>query len=166
VITIKLKAVHANAVIPQRKTSLSSGADIFSVESFTIPAKGWVLADTGLVVADMPALAGYLDKPLLRLPHERIEIGLELQVRARSGEAAKRGIFVLNEPGTVDADYRGPIKVILANFSDEDAVFPAGLRIAQLVCGLVLYVNYELVSAVEVTETERGAGGFGSTGVS
>jgi len=164
VITIKLKAVHANAVIPQRKTRLSSGADIFSVESFTIPAKGWVLADTGLVVADMPALAGYLDKTLFKLPHEHIEIGLELQVRARSGEAAKRGIFVLNEPGTVDADYRGPIKVILANFSNEDVVFPAGARIAQMVCGLVLYADYEIVD--EVTETERGAGGFGSTGVS
>ena len=163
-ITIKLKAVHANAVIPQRKTRLSSGADIFSVESFTIPAKGWVLADTGLVVADMPALAGYLDKTLFKLPHEHIEIGLELQVRARSGEAAKRGIFVLNEPGTVDADYRGPIKVILANFSNEDVVFPAGARIAQMVCGLVLYADYEIVD--EVTETERGAGGFGSTGVS
>ena len=137
-ITIKLKAVHANAVIPQRKTRLSSGADIFSVESFTIPAKGWVLADTGLVVADMPALAGYLDKTLFKLPHEHIEIGLELQVRARSGEAAKRGIFVLNEPGTVDADYRGQIKVILANFSNEDVVIPAGARIAQMVFGLEL----------------------------
>jgi dUTP pyrophosphatase len=157
-VTIKLKAVHAKAVAPQRKTKLSSGADLYSIEPFAVPAKGWVLADTGLVVADMPAYPGFLKG----LPD--VAVGLELQVRARSGEAAKRGVFVLNEPGTIDADYRGPVKVILANFGNEDAVFPAGSRIAQLVCGLVLYVDY--VIADDVTETERGAGGFGSTGVS
>ena len=163
-ITIKLKAVHANAVIPQRKTRLSSGADLYSIEPFAVPAKGWVLADTGLVVADMPNMAGWLHEGPGHTSSCSMEVGLELQVRARSGEAAKRGVFVLNQPGTIDADYRGPIKVILANFSNEDVVFPAGARIAQMVCGLVLYADYEIVD--EVTETERGAGGFGSTGVS
>jgi len=159
---IKLKAVHRNAVAPKRATKRSSGADVYAVEDFIIPPKGWVTADLGLQVADMPDLAGYLDKSPVTLPHEHVEVGLELQVRARSGEARKRGVFVLNEPGTIDQDYRGMMGVILANFSDKPVEFKAGERIAQVVCSLVLYVDYEMTE--EVSETERGAGGFGSTG--
>jgi dUTP pyrophosphatase len=162
---IKLKAVHRNAVAPKRATKRSSGADVYAVEDFVIPAKGWVTADLGLQVADMPDIAGYLKQmfpPGTGIWTAPLEVGLELQVRARSGEARKRGVFVLNEPGTVDQDYRGMMGVILANFSDQEVGFKAGERIAQIVCSLVLYVDYEMTE--EVNDTERGAGGFGSTG--
>jgi dUTP pyrophosphatase len=158
---IKLIAVHNKAVAPRRATKRSSGADVYAVEDFVIPPKDWVTADLGLQVADMPEIAGYLSGPW-RDTDPRVEVGLELQVRARSGEARKRGVFVLNEPGTIDQDYRGMMGVILANFSNQPVEFKAGERIAQVVCSLVLYVDYELVG--EVSETERGAGGFGSTG--
>jgi len=87
----------------------------------------------------------------------------EAQIRPRSGLAAKNGVTVLNTPGTIDSDYRGEIKVILANFSDEDFVIERGMRIAQMVIAQVTMAT--LVEAELLTETERGAGGFGSTGV-
>jgi dUTP pyrophosphatase len=92
-----------------------------------------------------------------------LPVGFEAQVRPRSGLAAKKGITVLNSPGTVDADYRGEIGVILVNLSNEDFIINDGERIAQLVIA-----KHERISWQEVTilnETERGSGGFGSTGV-
>jgi len=87
----------------------------------------------------------------------------EAQIRPRSGLAAKNGVTVLNTPGTIDSDYRGEIKIILANFSDEDFVIERGMRIAQMVIAQVTVAT--LVDAELLTETERGSGGFGSTGV-
>lgn len=92
-----------------------------------------------------------------------LPIGFEAQVRPRSGLAAKKGITVLNSPGTVDADYRGEIGVILVNLSNEDFVVNDGERIAQLVIAKHERVNWLEVEVLN--ETERGAGGFGSTGV-
>ena len=89
--------------------------------------------------------------------------GFEAQVRPRSGLAAKKGITVLNSPGTVDADYRGEIGVILVNLSNEDFIVNDGERIAQLVIAKHERVNWQEVTVLN--ETERGAGGFGSTGV-
>ncbi|SDS51877.1 dUTP pyrophosphatase [Polaribacter sp. KT25b] len=92
-----------------------------------------------------------------------LPVGFEAQVRPRSGLAAKKGITVLNSPGTVDADYRGEIGVILVNLSNDDFVINDGERVAQLVIA-----KHERATWQEVTvlsETERGAGGFGSTGV-
>ena len=89
--------------------------------------------------------------------------GLEAQVRPRSGLAAKKGITVLNSPGTVDADYRGEIGVILVNLSNEDFVINDGERIAQLVIAKHERIDWNEVSVLN--ETERGTGGFGSTGV-
>lgn len=89
--------------------------------------------------------------------------GYEAQVRPRSGLAAKKGITVLNSPGTVDADYRGEIGVILVNLSNEEFIVNDGERIAQLVIAKHERVNWKEVTVLE--ETERGAGGFGSTGV-
>jgi dUTP pyrophosphatase len=92
--------------------------------------------------------------------------GLEIQVRPRSGLAAKNGVTVLNTPGTVDADYRGEVKVILINLGDEDFVIQHGDRIAQGVLAAVVskpYVKWDKVSEVS-TDTTRGSGGFGSTG--
>lgn len=92
-----------------------------------------------------------------------LPIGFEAQVRPRSGLAAKKGITVLNSPGTVDADYRGEIGVILVNLSNEDFVINDGERIAQLIIAKHKRVNWQEVNVLD--DTERGSGGFGSTGV-
>lgn len=92
-----------------------------------------------------------------------LPIGYEAQVRPRSGLAAKKGITVLNAPGTIDADYRGEIGVILVNLSKEDFTIENGERVAQLVIAKHERADWELVT--ELSSTERGAGGFGSTGV-
>ncbi|PQJ79980.1 dUTP diphosphatase [Polaribacter porphyrae] len=92
-----------------------------------------------------------------------LPVGFEAQVRPRSGLAAKKGITVLNSPGTVDADYRGEIGVILVNLSNEDFIINDGERIAQLVIAKHERVNWKEVEVL--SETERGSGGFGSTGV-
>ena len=89
--------------------------------------------------------------------------GYEAQIRPRSGLAAKKGITVLNSPGTVDADYRGEIRVILVNLSNEDFTVEPGERIAQMVIAKHERVEWEAVEVLD--ETDRGAGGFGSTGV-
>lgn len=112
------------------------------------------------------------DRPLLILPGRRalvptglvmeIPEGLEGQVRPRSGLALKHGITCLNTPGTIDCDYRGEVKVILANLGDEDFAIERGMRIAQLVVAPVSRLAVEERAAAG--ETARGAGGFGSTG--
>lgn len=91
-----------------------------------------------------------------------LPVGFEAQVRPRSGLAAKKGVTVLNSPGTIDADYRGEIKVILVNLSNENFVVENGERIAQLVVARHERVEWQQAEALE--ETRRGAGGFGSTG--
>ena len=91
-----------------------------------------------------------------------LPIGFEAQVRPRSGLAAKKGITVLNAPGTVDADYRGEIGVILVNLSNEDFTIENGERIAQLV--IAKHERAEWIEVEELSETSRGDGGFGSTG--
>ena len=93
-----------------------------------------------------------------------IPVGYEGQVRPRSGLAIKSGITVLNSPGTIDADYRGEVKVILINLSDVDFVIKSGDRIAQLV--IAKHEKMEVVEVETLSETERGAGGFGHTGKS
>jgi dUTP pyrophosphatase len=92
-----------------------------------------------------------------------LPIGFEAQVRPRSGLAAKKGITVLNSPGTIDADYRGEIGVILVNLSNEDFIIENGERIAQLI--IAKHERAEWKEVIELTETSRGVGGFGSTGV-
>lgn len=89
--------------------------------------------------------------------------GYEAQVRPRSGLALKHGITVLNTPGTIDADYRGEVMVLLVNFSQEDFIINDGERIAQLV--VARYEQADFLSVEELDETERGAGGYGHTGV-
>ncbi len=91
-----------------------------------------------------------------------LPVGYEMQVRPRSGLAAKYGISVLNSPGTIDADYRGEVKVILVNLSDEPFTIRHGERIAQLV--VAQHARVEWQESETLSDTERGAGGFGSTG--
>ena len=117
-------------------------------------------------------LKANIEEPLTLGPLERAMVptglfialpdGTEAQVRPRSGLAAKHGISVLNAPGTIDADYRGEVKVILVNLSNEPFVVNPGERIAQMVVAKYEKVEWDEVEVLD--ETERGAGGFGSTG--
>ena len=118
-------------------------------------------------------LRANLQEPILIEPMERaliptglfieLPIGFEAQVRPRSGLALKKGITCLNSPGTIDADYRGEVGVILANLSTEPFVVENGERIAQMV--IAKHERAEWIEVEELSKTERGAGGFGSTGV-
>ena len=131
--------------IPAYETEGSAGMDLRAelTESITLKPLERAIVKTGLFIA--------------------LPVGFEAQVRPRSGLAAKKGITVLNSPGTVDADYRGEIGVILVNLSNEDFVINDGERIAQLVIAKHERVNWKEVEVLN--ETERGSGGFGSTGV-
>lgn len=135
----------ADLPLPAYATNGSAGMDVHAaVEAPVVLAAGAiVLVPSGLCVA--------------------IPQGFEIQVRSRSGLAAKHGVFALNAPGTIDSDYRGEIKVILANFSHEDVIIERGMRIAQLVVARHEQCTWNVVS--ELSETQRGEGGFGSTGV-
>ena len=140
---IAFKREHPNAVIPTYKTKGAAGADVCSVEEKTIPPGERAFISLGFSVS--------------------IPEGLEIQVRPRSGLALKNGITVLNTPGTLDSDFRGLVGVVLFNSSKEPFVVLPGDRIAQMVVNKV-----ELLPFIEVDEldsTERGTGGFGSTGV-
>lgn len=118
-------------------------------------------------------LRANIDAPIILRPMERQLIptglhialpeGFEAQVRPRSGLALKHGITVLNTPGTIDADYRGELKVLLVNFSNTDFVINTGERVAQMVIARYEKVDFEQV--IELDDTERGAGGYGHTGV-
>lgn len=119
-------------------------------------------------------LRAFIEKPITLQPLERtivktglfieLPIGYEAQVRPRSGLAAKKGITVLNAPGTIDADYRGEVGVILVNLSNEPFIIENGERIAQMV--IAKHERAEWIEVEELSETSRGEGGFGSTGVS
>jgi len=145
VLVMKVKIVNKSAYpAPEYATQFSAGLDLkANMDSpVTLAPLSRAIVPTGLFIA---------------LPQ-----GTEAQVRPRSGLAAKHGVTVLNSPGTVDADYRGEIKVILVNLSNEDFVINPGERIAQLVVARFEKVQWEEVG--DLDETERGEGGFGSTG--
>lgn len=118
-------------------------------------------------------LRANIDEQIVLHPMERclvptglymaLPVGFEAQVRPRSGLALKHGITVLNTPGTIDADYRGEVMVLLVNFSQEDFVINDGERIAQMV--IARHEQGDFVEVEELDETERGAGGYGHTGV-
>lgn len=142
---MKVKVINRSKHdLPRHETILSAGLDVRANldEPVTLKPLGRALIPTGLFV---------------ELPQ-----GYEMQVRPRSGLAAKHGVTVLNTPGTVDADYRGEVKVILANLSDCEFVVNDGERIAQLVVARHERVEWEQVE--QLSDTSRGAGGFGSTG--
>ena len=130
--------------LPEYKSELASGMDLVSAvtDPVTIEPGQVALVPTGIRIA-LPA-------------------GYEAQVRPRSGLAAKHGITVVNAPGTVDADYRGEIKVILGNVSNVHFTVTRGMRIAQMVIAPVVQARLEEVTSLE--ETARGDGGFGHTG--
>ncbi|GAA4109977.1 dUTP diphosphatase [Aquimarina addita] len=131
--------------LPHYETIASAGMDLRAniTESILLKPLERVIIKTGLFI--------------------ELPVGYEAQVRPRSGLAAKKGVTVLNAPGTIDADYRGEIGVILVNLSNEDFVVENGERVAQLVIAKHERADWNPVE--ELTETSRGEGGFGSTGV-
>ena len=143
-IVVKTK-LDKGSILPKQTTALSAGSDISARLSkpFTLKPGDFALIPTGLKIALPP--------------------GYEAQVRPRSGLAAKYGVTVLNSPGTIDADYRGEVKVILINHGKEDFVINDKDRIAQFVIAPV--VTAKFIEVEELDATERGEGGFGSTGV-
>ena len=141
--TLGFKRIHPEATLPAYAHASDAGMDVRSVEDVTIPVGGRALVHTGLVMELPPRY--------------------EAQVRPRSGLALKYGVTVLNTPGTIDAGYRGEVGVILANFGDAPFEVKKGDKIAQLVIAPV--TQPVIVEVADVNATDRGAGGFGSTGV-
>ena len=142
---ILIKRLSKDVALPKYETEGSSGLDLAAnvdKQIKILPGKSEIIS-TGLAVA--------------------IPKNFEIQIRPRSGLAAKSQISVLNTPGTIDADYRGELKVILINLSDKVFIVEKGLRIAQMVLSPV--VKATLKEVTELENTERGSGGFGSTGI-
>jgi dUTP pyrophosphatase len=150
--TVKLKKLEHfdnQFEIPAYETELAAGADIRAClpegstgKTLTIEPGQRTLVPTGLAM-EIPA-------------------GFEIQIRPRSGMSLKTDLLVVNSPGTIDADYRGEVKIILGNFGNEPAVIEHGQRIAQMVLAPITQAKFEWTE--ELSSTDRGAGGFGSTG--
>ncbi len=143
---MKIKIINrSNHALPSYETIASAGMDLRAniTDAIALKPLERTIVKTGLFI--------------------ELPIGYEAQVRPRSGLAAKKGISVLNAPGTIDADYRGEIGVILVNLSNENFIIENGERVAQLV--IAKHERAEWIEVEELTETSRGAGGFGSTGV-
>lgn len=141
--TLRFKRIHPDAVLPAYAHPSDAGMDVRSVADLVIPAGGRALVPTGLVAIIPPMY--------------------EIQVRPRSGLALKHGVTVLNTPGTIDSGYRGEIGVILANFGDKEFSVSKGDKVAQLVFAPVVQPEIEETDTID--DTDRGAGGFGSTGI-
>lgn len=141
------RLAHAQDLpLPSYQSALAAGLDLLAAvsadQTLTIAPGARALVPTGIAIA---------------LPE-----GFEAQVRPRSGLAVRHGLTVLNSPGTIDADYRGEIQVLLANLGSESVAIARGMRIAQLVVATI--ARAELIEVVSLDETARGIGGFGSTG--
>jgi dUTP pyrophosphatase len=141
---IRYKRLSATAQTPRLMTPHASGYDLAAdiTAELVIPPQGRECVPTGIAIA--------------------LPVGFEAQIRPRSGLAARHGIGILNSPGTIDADYRGEIKVILFNQSSEPFTVTPGMRIAQMVIAAV--PQTELAEAEDLDETSRNSGGFGHTG--
>jgi len=141
--TLRFKRIHPDAVLPSYAHPSDAGMDVRSVADLTIAPGGRALVPTGLVMLLPPMY--------------------EAQVRPRSGLALKIGVTVLNAPGTIDSGYRGEVGVILMNLGTEDFQVKKGDKVAQIVIAPV--TQPVIVETDTLDETDRGAGGFGSTGV-
>lgn len=141
---IKKLEHYGDLPLPSYATKLSAGNDLFAAidDPMTIKAGEVKLVPTGIAIA--------------------LKMGYEAQIRPRSGLAAKHSVTVLNSPGTIDADYRGEVKVLLINHGKEDFVIERGMRIAQMVISKYEQITWSEVNSLD--ETIRGDGGFGSTG--
>ncbi|QCT94447.1 dUTP diphosphatase [Caminibacter mediatlanticus TB-2] len=139
---LKVKKLKNDAILPKYQTDEAAGFDLHSIENVVIKVGERKLISTGLAF--------------------EIEKGFEAQIRPRSGLAFKYGITVLNSPGTIDSDYRGEIKVLLINLGEEDFEIKKGDRISQVVIAPV--IQAEIIEVEILSNTQRGSGGFGSTG--
>jgi dUTP pyrophosphatase len=139
---LKVQKIHPDAIVPKYAHKGDSGMDLYSVEERIIPSLARTLIPTGIRIA--------------------VPLGYEAQVRPRSGLALKKGITVLNSPGTIDSGYRGDVGVILVNHSRYPVKIDKGERIAQMIIQKVEQATVEEVNTLD--ETDRGAKGFGSTG--
>lgn len=144
ILTLRVKRLSPTAILPQYQSNHAAGMDLHAAldQPLTIPAGEIRLIPCGFAMA---------------VPH-----GYEAQVRPRSGLATKHGISMPNTPGTIDADYRGEVKVPLINFGRETFTIEPGMRIAQMVIAPIM--RCEIEETDELNDTDRGAGGFGSTG--
>lgn len=140
---LKFKKENDQAILPNYAHPEDAGMDIFSVEEKLIKAKSWELVKTGIS---------------MELPK-----GYEAQIRSKSGLSLKSGLIVLNSPGTIDENYRGELGVILMNVSDNDYKVEKHQKIAQMVINKV--EHFKVVEVTEISTSNRGAGGFGSTGL-
>lgn len=142
-VVLKIKKLHQEAIIPEYQSKGAAGFDFCALESCVIKAGKYFAVSTGIAL--------------------EIQEGFEVQVRPRSGLALKNGISVLNTPGTIDNDYRGEIKVLLVNHSDNDFSVQKGDRIAQGVLNKVYKASFQEVSTL--SQTQRAERGFGSSGM-
>lgn len=144
-VSIAIKKISANAILPQRMTDHAAGYDLYSAnpENIEIKPGERCLIPTGLAIA--------------------LPVSYEAQIRPRSGLAIKHGITVLNSPGTIDADYRGEIMVILINLGQESFVVEPNSRIAQMIISKHEMADFNLCE--DLSDTQRGTGGFGSTNI-
>jgi len=140
--TVKIKS-EDKSLIPEYKSDLAAGVDLMASSGGEIASGAFALVKTGISI---------------ELPE-----GYEAQVRPRSGLALKQGVTVLNSPGTIDADYRGEVGVILINHSNKTFKYEKGDRIAQMVIASVAKADFVVVN--ELGDTDRGDGGFGHTGI-
>lgn len=140
---INIKKLHDDAILPVQAHNGDAGVDLCSIEHVILPSKHWGCIKTGLAI-ELPS-------------------GYEAQVRPRSGLASKHGVTVLNAPGTIDSGYRGEIGVILINHGFQDFEIMPGMKIAQMV--IARHETVSFTDADALSETERGVGGFGSTGL-
>jgi dUTP pyrophosphatase len=140
-IKVEIKRLNEDAIIPQYAHKTDAGADVFAVEEVTLKPHETALVKTGIAVA--------------------IPVGYEIQVRPRSGLSLKTNLRVANAPGTIDSDYRGEICVIMTNIGNLSYTINKGDKIAQLIIAPVPMIDWVMVE--ELSSTERGEGGFGST---
>jgi dUTP diphosphatase len=144
-LNIKIKKLSPLAKIPEKMSHLAAGYDLYSSnkENLLLKQNQIKLIPTGIALS--------------------IPAGYEAQIRPRSGLAARNGIGILNSPGTIDADYRGEIKVILFNFGNEDFIIEPNMRIAQMI--ISKHEELKFTVTADLDETDRGSGGFGHTQV-
>ncbi|MGQ9707294.1 MAG: dUTP diphosphatase [bacterium] len=141
-VKVRIHRLKKDVPLPYQATAGAAGFDLFSCHSRVIKAHSFGVVGTGITI-ELPA-------------------GIEAQIRPRSGLAFHHGIGILNSPGTIDPDYRGEIKLILFNISDNDFVIHSGERIAQIVFSRIIPVQFEETDSLSITK--RGKGGFGHTG--
>lgn len=143
VIPIKIKKLSEDAIIPHYAHEGDAGMDVYSIENITLKPRERALIKTGLSF--------------------EIPKGFEIQVRPKSGLALKYGLTIVNTPGTLDSGYRGELGIILLNTNNQDYEIKKGEKIAQII--LARYEEAQIQEVTELTDTSRGEGGFGSTGL-